>query len=544
VASLGSLVIELAANTARLQGDLGRAVSMTQTFARGARAALGVFGVGAGGGLLGALARDAIKFGDELQKGAQRAGIGAGAFSQLAAAAKQADVDMGTLSKGLRNLQVAISQAGTRGSEAQKAFRDLGVDLEALRNLSADQQLLKIADALKRLGAEDRARIGAQVLGKAYLELVPLLDQGAAGIRALVEEQRKLGNTFSDEQVRRLAETDDAIKKLSASWKGFATTLTASVAPALTAILKLLTNIGTSGLNESAASIRERLASIEQGFDEQAKGVLRQRLAEAEQREARDRTQRRLEAVSRGSGLAGIVAEQRNLGSGSGKSGLFATSVNPQIQLEFEQNSLFLEQLAASREAAETFRKEVNPQIRLELEQNFQYLSDLAKDSANQMSQFAKQAARGMQDAFADFLFDPFADGVDGMLKSFITVLRRMVAEAAAAKILGPKNEGGLGLGGLISGFVGKLFGFAQGGSFTVGGVGGTDSKLVAFRATPGERVSVSTPGQGGAGVVLNQSIALYGNGGGITATDLAVWGKQVSDATVARLLDMRRRGK
>jgi hypothetical protein len=39
--------------------------------------------------------------------------------------------------------------------------------------------------------------------------------------------------------------------------------------------------------------------------------------------------------------------------------------------------------------------------------------------------------------------------------------------------------------------------GFATGGSFLVGGRGGTDSALVAFRATPGERVTVSPPGQG-----------------------------------------------
>lgn len=40
------------------------------------------------------------------------------------------------------------------------------------------------------------------------------------------------------------------------------------------------------------------------------------------------------------------------------------------------------------------------------------------------------------------------------------------------------------------------LQGFATGGSFTVGGAGGTDSQIVAFRATPGEEVSVRTPGQ------------------------------------------------
>lgn len=40
-----------------------------------------------------------------------------------------------------------------------------------------------------------------------------------------------------------------------------------------------------------------------------------------------------------------------------------------------------------------------------------------------------------------------------------------------------------------------SIYGFASGGGFTVGGFGGTDSQLVQFLATPGERVSISPPG-------------------------------------------------
>jgi hypothetical protein len=42
----------------------------------------------------------------------------------------------------------------------------------------------------------------------------------------------------------------------------------------------------------------------------------------------------------------------------------------------------------------------------------------------------------------------------------------------------------------------GPMFAFAEGGDFTVGGSGGTDSQRVQFMATPGEQVSVRTPGQ------------------------------------------------
>ena len=46
--------------------------------------------------------------------------------------------------------------------------------------------------------------------------------------------------------------------------------------------------------------------------------------------------------------------------------------------------------------------------------------------------------------------------------------------------------------------------GFMTGGEFTVGGSGGADSKLVAFRGTPGEKVQVSTPTQVRKGDTLN----------------------------------------
>lgn len=79
--------------------------------------------------------------------------------------------------------------------------------------------------------------------------------------------------------------------------------------------------------------------------------------------------------------------------------------------------------------------------------------------------------------------------------------------------ILGGMGGGGGGGGGLMSllgplmsflpppfnmlgGFLGPLLGFKDGGSFTVGGNGGTDSQLVAFKATPGEDVAVRTPAQ------------------------------------------------
>ena len=89
---------------------------------------------------------------------------------------------------------------------------------------------------------------------------------------------------------------------------------------------------------------------------------------------------------------------------------------------------------------------------------------------AESMSIFADQAARNMQSAFADFLFDPFANGLDGMLKGFIQVIQRMIAEAAAAQIFQSLGIGGSGgLLNSILGGVGVAGARAEGGPVSAG---------------------------------------------------------------------------
>lgn len=96
----------------------------------------------------------------------------------------------------------------------------------------------------------------------------------------------------------------------------------------------------------------------------------------------------------------------------------------------------------------------------------------LAGEKIQEMDNFAKTAAESIQKSFADFLFDPFATGVDGMLKGFGKTIQRMVADAVAAdlakKLFGDVGKGGGsgGSAGWIQAIAG-LFGFADGGVMT-----------------------------------------------------------------------------
>ncbi len=103
----------------------------------------------------------------------------------------------------------------------------------------------------------------------------------------------------------------------------------------------------------------------------------------------------------------------------------------------------------------------------------YQKASDKAKQTGQEMSQYAIQAARNQQTAFAQFLFDPFQNGLDGMAAGFLNAIRQMAANAAAAHIFDSLfgksgGDGGL-LGSLFSSAVGSFTGakkFASGGDF------------------------------------------------------------------------------
>jgi len=99
-------------------------------------------------------------------------------------------------------------------------------------------------------------------------------------------------------------------------------------------------------------------------------------------------------------------------------------------------------------------------------------VSEKTKEAADDMDEFAKAAAKNIQDTLADFLFDPFSDGLDGMARKFTQVIQRMLAEAIAANIakylLGDMGKTGV-VGGVIGAGINAL-GFHDGGIVGSGG--------------------------------------------------------------------------
>lgn len=98
------------------------------------------------------------------------------------------------------------------------------------------------------------------------------------------------------------------------------------------------------------------------------------------------------------------------------------------------------------------------------------------------------------------------AKGATTLAESLSGVLSDWSSQLMTSGTQGLQASVTASLGPVVGGLLGGLMGFADGGSFQVGGVGGIDSQVVAFRASPNERVTITTP---------EQEFAGMGSGGG-----------------------------
>jgi len=149
---------------------------------------------------------------------------------------------------------------------------------------------------------------------------------------------------------------------------------------------------------------------------------------------------------------------------------------------------------------------------------DMQRLESKTEETADTLTEFARSAAQNMQTAFADFLFDPFSDGTDSMLKKFGETIKRMIAEAASAEIMkrlfgdfGSKGGGGGQIGGWVGSILSSLPSFDVGTPYV--------PRDMVAKVHQGERIVPAAQNRAGGG---GQSISVVINmAGGSSGSDL-----------------------
>ncbi len=200
-------------------------------------AAIGGVGVAITGSLVG-IASSFANAGDKMQKMSLRTGASVESLSALAFAAEQSGTSIDAVGDAMFRSSRRIANAAETGmSPAARALKLLGVNLQELDAMSADQQFLKLADVLGKVENEAFAnQMGFEILGDSFKQLKPLMDEGSDGIKALMAEADQLGRTMSTDDANAAAAYADAMNRVISATKGAKNQIGAALAPAITSI--------------------------------------------------------------------------------------------------------------------------------------------------------------------------------------------------------------------------------------------------------------------------------------------------------------------
>ena len=212
-ATIGALRVVIGADTAALDKGLQESQARLQQFGNSMKLAGAVI-AGALAAAIGGIAvgiKKTISEADNMGNVAAKIGMTTESLSALKYAAEFSDVSFETLTTSMGKLNKSmVAVAGGAGGPAAKAFQALGISVtDSNGSLKTNEQVLKEV-ATKFAGYEDgaaKSALAMAIFGKSGAEMIPLLNEGGAGIDALTQRARDLGVVIS-------GETSDAADKL------------------------------------------------------------------------------------------------------------------------------------------------------------------------------------------------------------------------------------------------------------------------------------------------------------------------------------------
>lgn len=254
--SLGSLTIDIAANLARLQSDLGEGYHLLEKFSKSAEKFIGSLAIGVGANEFREWIAGAIEAADAAGKAAQKIGISTEAYTSLAYAASLGDVSAEDFTASMVKLDKAIDAAATGTGAQAAAFSDLGIKVKTASGelRSADGVLLDIAERFSKLkDGPAKTAAAMDIFGKSGASMVPLLNGGAEAIRNLQQEAVDLGVVISGESAAAAEEFNDSLTTLHAAASGLALSIATELLPTLNNVTAASIEMAKAGEGGSLA---------------------------------------------------------------------------------------------------------------------------------------------------------------------------------------------------------------------------------------------------------------------------------------------------
>lgn len=490
-ATIGALRVVLGADTAAFSKGLDQAQSKMKAFgasmasiATAAAAAFAAAGVGVGVALKGVTDEA-----DKLTKMAQQIGIPVDELSRLKHAADLSGVSVESLANGAGRLARNMQDAADGLKTPQRAFDQLGINIK-----TADGQLKSMSEILPEI-AERFAKMpdGTQktamamiLLGRSGRELIPLLNGGAEGLRAMMKEADELGIVI-DQRTGKAAEAfNDNMTRLSRVWDGIITQVAVKMLPFFETLSNLMVSMAKNSDLMSAASGLLTTA---------LRGVLTIVIALGG---ALGTVGQSLAAVSQAFMLAAqgeFSAAWEALKSGAIDAGETVKTTAELIKQVWSETAVDVgnnamkipERFGAAFETVKADAADTLKEIKGRLREVTSTASSLGSNVASAFHGMAT-GAQTAEDAVKNLL--------NSLTQTLLNQAFQRLFSSVAGSLFDPRNVS------FATSVIrpGGVPGFATGGSFQVGGSGGIDSQLMQFRATPGEMVNI-TKGESGGGM-------------------------------------------
>ena len=204
-----------------------------------------------------ALITETAAAGDTIDKQSQRLGMTNEKYQEWSYILSQNGADISTLTMGMKTLTNQIDALGSGSKSAAEAFAKLGLSYEQLEGLSGEQQLTAVVQKLQGMKDEtQRNAVANDLLGRSYMDLIPLLNQSAESVEELRARAHETGQIIDDEAVKAAVDYTDAMDTLSKSFDGFKERIGAEILPGITEVAEGITDL-INGIDGGEEKIQE-----------------------------------------------------------------------------------------------------------------------------------------------------------------------------------------------------------------------------------------------------------------------------------------------
>jgi len=193
-----------------------------------------------------------IDQGDALNKMSQKTGMAVEDLSKLQYAADLSGVSAEALQKGLTAMAVGMAEAATGAGPMAEQYNKLGI---VVRNndgtmKSSGAVLAELADKFQQMpDGVDKANLAVDIFGKKLgADMIPLLNLGSAGLKALGDEAASLGLVMGAELAKKSEEFNDNLDRMGKLSRSVGMELASSIIPALNSFMSQLIDAKKAGL--------------------------------------------------------------------------------------------------------------------------------------------------------------------------------------------------------------------------------------------------------------------------------------------------------